>query len=494
MALTLAQELELAELEALERARNHLLDFTLYTKPNYRVNWHHRNLAAKLDAFARGEIRFLMVFMPPRHGKSELVSRRLPAFLHGRNSNAEIFAVSYLDNLAGDMCKDVQKIIDTPEYKRVFPETRICSTGVSYVKGVRNTSEHTILNSKGEMYEKGKYRGQGVGGSFTGKGANYIIIDDPIKGREIADSEAFRERLWKFWKSDLETRLETDLESGHLGQVLITQTRWHEDDLSGRLMEEMKRKPDAMQFEIIEYPAERVSMDDPSDPRQIGEALWPLKYPTSELAKFKVDERAWSSLFQQRPYPVGGAHFKREMFKFGPMPSHFDWTFIVADTAYKDKQDNDYTVFTHFGVKDGELYIIRVWRAQIKAVDVETYAVPFILEAQRKWGFRGVWVEPKGHGIYLNQMLPRKGCVLPPEDEVEEFFKDRKGDKVERANDAIPRLVGHVVTINEEIAEKEELLAELMGFPRARHDDFVDTVIDGTKIVFDRALSICDVL
>lgn len=491
MALTEEQEreyLDLLEAEAIDKARQDFLAFTLFTKSDYRVNWHHRNLCKKLNAFANGEIRFLMVFMPPRHGKSELVSRRLPAYLHGRYPNAEIFAASYLDALAGDMTKDVQTVIDSPEYRKLFPGTRIPLAGRSYTLGTRSMSEHSINGQT-----KGKYRGQGVGGSFTGKGANFVLIDDPIKGRETADSDAFRERLWEFWKNDLQSRLETDLENGRLGQVLITLTRWHEDDLAGRLLEEQRKNPDAIQWEVINYPAIRVSRDDPTDPREIGEALWPAKYSVQELQKFKVDERAWSSLYQQDPRPRGGAMFKDSMFRYGPMPDTFDYTFIMADTAYDEKRENDFNVFTAFGVKNKELYIPGVWREQIKAADVEIPAANFI-KLHQKYGFRGAYIEPKGHGIYLNQMLPRKphGCMLPSDTMLKEFFKDRQTDKVARANNAIPWLVGRFITINENIAHKEELVSEALGFPRSKHDDFVDTLIDGIKFVFGRPPSILD--
>lgn len=196
------------EYELTYRAQREILAFTVCTKSDYAVNWHHRELAKKLDAFARGDIKYLMVFMPPRHGKSELVSRRFPAFLHGLYPDCEIMAASYLDSLAGDMTIDVQNIIDSKEYKKIFPKTNIWPPGTSYTKGTRNSTEHHIVG------RRGKYRGQGVGGSFTGKGANFIIIDDPIKGREIADSETFRERLWNFYNNDLFSRLETNLETG----------------------------------------------------------------------------------------------------------------------------------------------------------------------------------------------------------------------------------------------------------------------------------------
>jgi predicted phage terminase large subunit-like protein len=476
--------------EVIESARTDLLSFTLFTKPDYRVNWHHRRLAAKLNAFVRGDIRFLMVFMPPRHGKSELVSRRLPAFIHGLYPDAEIFAASYLESLASEMTVATQEIMDSPAYKVLFPNTRLYPPNSPYYKGKRNSEEHHIVG------RRGKYRGQGVGGSFTGKGMNFGLIDDPIKGREIADSLAFRERLKEFFDNDFKSRMETDLNTGRPGQILITLTRWHEDDLAGRLIEEQQKDPEnAIKWDIVSYPAIRVDNDDKSDPREMGQALWPVKYSVEELAKFRTDKRAWGSLYQQDPRPVGGAQFKEVMFRTGPMPSKFDWTFITADTAFKDKQQNDFSVFSYWGVVAKELFWIDIWREQIMAADLEIPAATFI-KRNSGYGFRGAYIEPKGHGIYLNQMLPRKphGCLIPPMERVEEFFSDRKMDKVERANNAIPWLVGRFVTINEQIPAitRDVMEKEIFGFPRATHDDTVDTLVDAIKRVHGVRGNLCD--
>lgn len=472
----------------LQLARTELLHFTLYTKPDYETNWHHRLLANALNDFAFGKVRFLMIFMPPRHGKSELVSRRLPPFLHGLYPDAEIMACSYLDSLAGDMCIDVQNIIDSKQYQEVFPGTKINRPGISYAKGTRNSEEHDIIG------RRGKYRGQGVGGSFTGKGANFILIDDPIKGREIADSVAFRERLWNFYNNDLFSRLETDLKTGRPGQVLITQTRWHEDDLSGRLMERMKQVSEATQWKILSYPAIRVDRDEPSDPRQIGEALWPAKYNVDQLNQIKSnDARSWSSLYQQNPKQEGGSLFKDHMFAFTDLPQQYDWVGITADTAYKDKQENDFTVFTAFGVCAETIYIIDVYRKQVKSSDIEKEVTPFIKRFQQ-WGFRGVWIEPKGHGIYLNQKYAQSGILVPSDTQIKEFYSDRKFDKVERASNAIPHLANRKVFFNQHIAFKEELISELLSFPKGKHDDFVDTVVDMIKLVYATKVGILDVL
>lgn len=482
---------ELSYRTLIEKARKGILNFTLATKPDYQIGWHHQSLARELNKWLRGETQNLMVFMPPRHGKSELVSRRLPAMLHGLYPDAEVMAVSYLDSLAGDMCIDVQKIIDSPEYKQIFPDTKIYPAGTRYTEGTRNSSEHHIVG------RRGKYRGQGVGGSFTGKGANFIIIDDPIKGREIADSEAYRERLWNFFSSDLLTRLETDLKTGRKGQVLITQTRWHEDDLSGRLLESMKKDPEALQFKVINYPAIRVDMDDPTDIRKIGEPLWPEKYDLQALNAIKAQLnktglRAWSSLYQQNPIPDGGSLFKDSMFRYGEIPQSFDWIFTTADTSYKEKEENDFTVFSVWGVLYKQIYLIDVFRQQIKSINVEDAVKPMLMKYCSKYGYRGTFIEPKGHGIYLNQKWVSSSFMIPSEDELKEFYSDRRLDKVERANNVAPHLSHSYLIINENIPEKEELVSEALKFPQGKHDDWVDTFIDALKKVHGKALSILD--
>lgn len=468
-------------------ARTDVLAFTLYTKDDYQVGWHHRELAKRLNAFVRGDIKYLMVFMPPRHGKSELVSRRLPAFIHGVYPDAEIMAASYLDSLAGDMTIDVQKIMESKEYRGLFPDTKLYPPATRSTTGTRNSSEHHIAD------RRGKYRGQGVGGSFTGKGANFIIIDDPIKGREIADSIAFRERLWNFYNNDLFSRLETNLETGRPGQVLITQTRWHQDDLSGRLIELMKKDASAVQWEIINYPAVRVDMDTPSDPRQIGDPLWPQKYNSEQLNEIKasIGDRAWSSLYQQNPVPDGGGLFKEEMFFYADLPGGYDYRFITADTAYREKQENDFTCFCAWGVAKDSLFLLDCWRAQIQATEIEIAVEPFIRRFMG-YGYRGTYIEPKGHGIYLNQKFTRTGLMIPSESELKEFFSDRRFDKVERASNVAPYLANRKVIINSRIAFKEELVSEALNFPKGKHDDFVDCLIDALKKTFASSVSILD--
>jgi predicted phage terminase large subunit-like protein len=285
---------------AVERARRKLIGFTSYTLPSYEVNWHHRVLANHLDRVLSGEIRRLMVFMPPQNGKSELVSRRFPAYALGRNPDLRIIAASYSAGLAGDMSRDVQKIMETESYAALFPDTRLPSNS--------DTEQRTTLNFE-VVGRQGYYRAAGVGGPITGKTANIGLIDDPVKNRDEAESEAFRKSVWGWYTSTFYTRL-----FGDSGAVILCMTRWHEDDLAGRLLRMMREEPGADQWTVLNFPALAEAERHPDDPRDVGDPLWPSKYPLEELQRRQIvsGEYDWSALYQQRPAPPGGAMFKRD--------------------------------------------------------------------------------------------------------------------------------------------------------------------------------------
>jgi predicted phage terminase large subunit-like protein len=327
--------------EVLDRrqARSGLLPFTQYTLPTYRPASHHRLIAEKLEAVERGDLKRLMIFMPPRHGKSELASRRFPAWYLGRNPNAEIIAASYNSDLAADFGRDVRAIVQSEEYAATFP-------GV----GLRVDSKaadrwHTNVG--------GAYRAAGVGTAMTGRGADLLLIDDPVKDREEADSELRRDRVWDWYRSTAYTRLSPG------GRVVVIQTRWHEDDLSGRLLEQMKTAGD--QWEILDLPA---ICDD-------GVALWPERYPLERLLAIKatVGQREWSALFQQKPQPDEGGFFKREWLPHwteATKPSELRY-FGASDYAVTDG-GGDYTTHRVYGIcPAGGIYRVDGWRDQTSA-------------------------------------------------------------------------------------------------------------------------------
>ena len=264
--MTDSQRTAIAHYAKVELAKRGLLNFALATDSRYTANWHHELLCTYLDRFVAGEIKRLMIFMPPRHGKSELVSRKLPAYIFGRYPDTSIIATSYTADLAGRMNRDVQRIIDGDSYRLIFPKT-VLAQNRDYV---RNNDMFEIVG------HRGVYRAAGVGGGITGMGGNFLIVDDPHKSREEANSAAIRDRVYEWYTSTLYSRLE---EINDMGGILLTCTRWHEDDLAGRLLRLADTDPLADRWHVLNLPAIAEGALHPDDPRADGEALWPSVRP-----------------------------------------------------------------------------------------------------------------------------------------------------------------------------------------------------------------------
>jgi hypothetical protein len=271
----------------LELAKRSLLSFVQYVKKDYVANWHHELLCEYLDRVASGQIKRLMVFMPPQHGKSELVSRNFPAYLLGLNPNLKIVGASYSADLSRQFNRSVQRIIDSNLYSKIFPKTKLNNSNiVTPSKGValRNADIFETLDFFGF------YKSVGVGGSLTGTPADIAIIDDPVKDAVQATSPTYQKRVFEWYDQVLETRLHND------SSVVITMTRWDKGDLAGRLLELQKD----WEVLILEGLKERVLH--PKDPRNIGEALWGNRHSLERLSEKKLlSERTFNALYQQRP-------------------------------------------------------------------------------------------------------------------------------------------------------------------------------------------------
>ena len=287
-------------------------------------------IADKLEAVERGEIDRLMIFMPPRHGKSELASKRFPAWCLGRQPKRQIIAASYNSDLANDFGRNVRNIVAEPEFGQVFPNVGLAPD--SQAANRMNTNHG------------GTYVAAGVGTAVTGRGADIALIDDPFKDREEADSERRRDVVWDWYRSTLFTRLMPG------GAVVLIQTRWHEDDLAGRLLE-----AEGDQWEVLDLPAIN----------KAGEALWPEWYDLKALNRIKdtIGQREWSALYQQQPQPDDGTYFQRAWFKeWDKLPTvHYYGT---SDYAVTDG-GGDYTVHRIWGIgPDGTIYRVDGWRGQ----------------------------------------------------------------------------------------------------------------------------------
>lgn len=286
------------------QASKHLIPFTLYTKPDYEVNWHHQVMGDKLTDFAFGRIRRLILTVPPRRGKSELASRRLPPFILGNFPDVSIISASYGQDLATDMSRDCKQIIMGPEYREVFPHVvlnpRHSITDDRQPR--KNTADQWEL-----MDYRGKYLARGVGGGVTGKGGDYLILDDPVKDEEEARSSTYRDKVWRWYTKVFRTRRAPG------AGILVIMTRWHEDDLVGRLLDAAKRSVKQDQWEIVNLREIRRDEDNPLDPRRPGEVLWPSQFSLEEaIADRELDPYSFASLYQQDPSPEEGFIIKRE--------------------------------------------------------------------------------------------------------------------------------------------------------------------------------------
>ncbi len=292
-------------------------------------------IAEKLEAVERGDIDRLMIWMPPRHGKSELASVRFPAWYLGRNPSHQIITASYAHKLAAKFGRQVRNLIAGSEFQAVFPGLTLAED--SQAKDLFNTNHG------------GVYMATGVDGSVTGSGGHIVSIDDPVKGRQEADSETYQETAWDWYRGDLYTRLMPG------ARIVVTQTRWNEADLSGRILESEGRVEDGGQWTVLDLPA----IDDE------GHALWPEWYPIKALERIKgaIGAREWSALYQQQPQPDEGTFFKREWFNTWDNLPELRY-YGTSDYAVTDG-GGDYTVHRVWGIDGkGDAYRVGGWRGQ----------------------------------------------------------------------------------------------------------------------------------
>jgi len=450
-----------------EISRRQLLPFTKYTKRNYRVQWYHRLICETLDDWISGKIKRLMVFAPPRHGKSELVSRRLPSLILGMYPNAKIISASYNMNLAEDMNNDVQKIIDSERYRLLFPKTTLAGQSAQRFKlggkFTRTSKQFQIVG------HEGAYVSAGVGTGITGKGFDFGIIDDPVKNRQEAESETVRNTVWDWYMSTFESRQEGEV------PILVTVTRWHEDDLAGRLLAAQEKGGEhALKWRIIRLPAlaEPEENLDPMDVREgEGEALWPGKFSRKVLLgrRATLTGYEWDSLYQQRPLPPGGGKIKRKWFKMrDTIPEGLSWK-RFWDLAVSAKKSADYTASIAAALDaEGNIYLRDMVRGQWEWPDVKrniiatalTEKIPICVEeGGQQIGFISQLLEePELQGISVTGSRPDK-------------------DKLTRALPWIARAeAGKIYLINGSWIN--EFLNECQHFTGIsdKHDDQIDAV------------------
>lgn len=422
------------ELLRRRQARQSLIGFTCYTKPDFRVGPHHEEIAAALESVERGECDRLMIFAPPRHTKSELASRRFPAWYLGRHPDRQMICATYSGDFALDFGRDVRGIVAGEEYKALFPD-------VGLAEDSRAANRWHTTAGGVSVYV-------GVGGPITGRGAHVALIDDPFKNREEADSETRRETVWNWYTSTLRTRLMPG------GAIVLILTRWHEDDLAGRLL---ATQPE--QWKVVSLPA--IAEEGTKRER----ALWPAWYPLEELKRIKADvgPRDWSALYQQKPQPDEGTYFKREWFKFWKTKPQALAIYGTSDYAVTDK-GGDYTVHRVWGVDpQGDIYRLDGWRGQTASDEwIEAKIDLIAMHKPLAWfGEAGV-IQKAVEPMLIRRMRERQVyCRLE--------WVSSIHDKPTRARGFQARCAMGKVWF-----EPEADVAEFLTFPAGKNDDDVD--------------------
>lgn len=461
------------------RARQALIPFTEFTYPRYRAAEVHRKIAAALEAVERGEIKRLIIEAAPRHGKSELASRRFPAWYLGRHPDHTVMSTSHGAELANEIGRDVRNIVATSEYRALFP-------GVSLAPDSQAKDRWHVSGGGG-------YIAAGVGASITGRGCQVLICDDPVKGRAEAESEADRKNVWDWYRGTAYPRLEDN------AAIVVIMTRWHEEDLVGQLLA-LEADGGGDKWVKLVLPA--------IDPE--GNALWPEKYPRAVLDQIRstVGEYNWASEYEQKPRPEGGSFFTESHLLVDGKPLDYppvggvpvsgapkmDYVFAVIDTAVKTGKEHDGLAVIFCGAsRHAQLpwpLLVLDWDyKQIEGALLEkwlptvfTRLETLALQCRPLHGALGAWIEDKGSGtVLLQQAANHKWRAFPIDSKLTAM------GKAERAINVSGYVYGGNVKFTRQAYErsitfkgitKNHLLAQILNFRAGTQETAADDCLD----------------
>lgn len=456
--LTAIQKVELGRQAKVELSKRSYRDYIKYVHHGMYEHFRHTDLICEsLQPIAEGQSKKIMIFLPPRHGKSMTVTESFPSYFIGRNPNKRVITTAYGDSLArkfGRMNKQKVQEFGYPLFE----------VELSYDNASNNN--WSLEGYRGGMISTG------IGGAITGEGADLLIIDDPFKNREEANSKTIRDKVWDEWQNTLLTRL-------HKGaSVILIMTRWHQDDIAGRLLDQ-----EAEDWEIINLPALAEGEHDLLN-RKRDEPLCPELGFDEEWAVQKqkeVGSLVWAALYQQRPSPAGGGIFKRSHFRYFIEKDGFfilldeegnrqQWRmdscrwFQTIDTAMKKTQGSDFTAIgTFILTPDKNLLIYDIYRDRLEVPD----QWPLIKQYRQKWSRIAYQaVEDKASGIGLIQQARREGRPLK--------VLKADVDKVTRAFHISVMYENGMVYHKQNASWLGQMEEELLQFPNGANDDVVD--------------------
>ena len=470
-SVDMLDEQELAEIErmleeldkraTLQAARDDLIAFCKYMDPHYKVGRHHRILADQLMAIEAGDKDRVCVNIPPRHGKSQLVSTYYPAWFIGRNPGKKVMLVSHTTDLAVDFGRKVRNHIDSDPYRDIFPATALSADSKS--AGRWNTTTGC------EFYATG------VGSALAGRGADLLLIDDPHSEQDILNGNftAF-DKAYEWFAFGARTRLMPG------GRVAVVHTRWHKKDLTGRLIQDMANNEDSDQYEVVEFPA-ILEVEDKNTGEIVQKALWPEFFDLPALIRTKASMPVfqWNAQYQQNPTGEEASIIKRDWWRLWPDedPPHVEYIIMSLDAAAEANNRADFTSLTTWGVffneeeNNHQIILLNAIKKRMEFPELKALA----MEEYREWEPDAFIVEKKSSGTPLYQEMRRAGLMVQEYTPVRGSVNN-PNSKMARLNSVSDIISSGMVWVPPK-RWAEELVEEVAGFPFAENDDHVDTMI-----------------
>jgi predicted phage terminase large subunit-like protein len=432
-----------AEKKKESQIQNDFMAFVKHMWPEFIEGSHHKIIAEKFNKIARGELKRIIINMPPRHTKSEFSSFMLPAWMIGRNPKLKIIQSTHTTELAVRFGRKAKTLMDTDEYTKVF-KTRL-----------RQDSQAA---GKWETQQGGEYYAAGVGSAITGRGADLLIIDDPHSEQDAMNADAL-ERAYEWYTSGPRQRLQPG------GTIVLVMTRWSTKDLTGKLIK-ASSEPKADQWDVIEFPAIMPS----------GEPVWPEFWKKDELlgVKASLSVGKWNAQWMQNPTSEEGSLIKREWWQNWESDTIPQLQHVIQsyDTAFMKKETADYSAITTWGV----FYDDRFNGPQLILLDAikDRYEFPELRRVAKEqydyWDPDTVIIESKASGLPLTYELRQMG--IP----VVNFTPSKGNDKHTRVNSVAPLFESGCIWAPTEKAFAQEVIEECAAFPYGDHDDLVDSM------------------
>lgn len=438
-------------------AYDDLIEFCKRMMPDFIVGKHHRILADMLMDIEKGVKDRACVNIPPRHGKSQLVSIFFPAWYLGRNPDKKVMMVSHTTDLAVDFGRKVRNLLGLADYKAIFPTVKLATDSKS--AGRWNTSVG------------GEYYACGVGSALAGRGAHLLLVDDPHSEQDVINGNfSVFEKAYEWFTFGARTRLMPG------GSVAIIQTRWHMDDLTGRVVKDMSHNEKSDQYDVVEFPAV-VEVEDKESGETIEKPLWPEFFDMAALERTKASMPLfqWNAQYQQQPTAEEAAIVKREWWQIWEKerPPACEYIIMSLDSAAEKHNRADYTALTTWGVFFNEetnaynIILLNSIKDRYEFPELKELA----MEEYKMWEPDAFIVEKKSSGVALYQEMRRMGLVI------QEYTPHRgSGDKLARLNSVSDIIASELVWVPQ-TRWAEEVVEEIAGFPFMSNDDLVDSTV-----------------